>query len=102
MTLPPSRYTLFPYTTLFRSCVGQIASGRVFGDAVHVTVQIHPTVPRHGNSRIDIQICVRLLEGWSVVNAKHTLAGKGIDQHRDADRKSTRLNSSHRTISYAV
>src|SRR5207248_7120532 len=37
-----------------------------------------------------------------------TYSGRGIDQatrrrnYEDADRKSTRLNSSHRTISYAV
>src|SRR5207249_10784536 len=32
----------------------------------------------------------------------HTRAGLRAEQHMDADRKSTRLNSSHVSISYAV
>src|SRR3712207_8234780 len=81
----PPRSTLFPYTTLFRSRVdgGQRAVG-VFREIL---------VARR----------VEQVEG-------HTLPLEGHDRrgHRDAallldlDRKSTRLNSSHANISYAV
>src|SRR5438270_8620316 len=73
MTLPPPRYTLFPYTTLFRS------------DAV--------TPAR--NLRNSAAAIIAALSVDSV-----TLGRKvGISRR---DRKSTRLNSSHSQISYAV
>src|SRR5256885_8219361 len=76
----PPRSTLFPYTTLFRSrgLVGN-AVGAV--DGVEVAVEPEPrNHPPRG---------VGLLGGG--------------DRHRAAgDRKSTRLNSRHLVISYAV
>src|ERR1041385_1955134 len=57
----PPRSTLFPYTTLFRSCIGQLAAAMPDID-----------VPQPGQT---------------------------VDH---LDRKSTRLNSSHGYISYAV
>src|SRR2546426_8295249 len=68
----PPRSTLFPYTTLFRSCTG---SRLAFSD--HVTVR----------SR-SIRICCR-----DMCASMRLLP---------TDRKSTRLNSSHLVISYAV
>src|SRR5689334_23390103 len=72
----PPRSTLFPYTTLFRS--GD--RGRPLRDAQR---------PRAGHEAAD--------EG---------LPDQGIDEpdehRRTRDRKSTRLNSSHSSISYAV
>src|SRR2546421_4752817 len=76
----PPRSTLFPYTTLFRS------------ERVRPPV-ILPTCP-HG--------CVHG-QGQHVVLPEvieERLAGGGV--HRLRDRKSTRLNSSHDQISYAV
>src|SRR5437588_8411207 len=69
----PPRSTLFPYTTLFRSQVGPL-----------------PAV------RLD-QIVAQTA---SALDAAHN---RGLI-HRDVkpDRKSTRLNSSHTVISYAV
>src|SRR5260221_14006663 len=58
----PPRSTLFPYTTLFRSCLRRTLRGRAVL-ALHVIHALHP---------------------------------------RRLDRKSTRLNSSHTVISYAV
>src|SRR5262245_62197658 len=89
---PPPRSTLFPYTTLFRS---------------------------HGNAQLGIEIGQRLVE------QEHLRVAHDRAPHRDAlalaarqlpwialeqtaerenvgDRKSTRLNSSHLGISYAV
>src|SRR3712207_7971514 len=70
----PPRSTLFPYTTLFRS------------DAVH------QLAPRHVHGAGDGH-ALELVHRPAV---EHHHVGAG------ADRKSTRLNSSHANISYAV
>src|SRR5438045_4911557 len=76
----PPRSTLFPYTTLFRSIVPLPDTLREVG------VLLEPlTIAEKGlNQAFEIQ---RRLKVW---------------QPRRADRKSTRLNSSHLGISYAV
>src|SRR3712207_8168789 len=83
MILRPPRSTLFPYTTLFRSAAAPVA-GRVLPlgrqDALH---------------RADHPLS-RLLGGVRVRHEEPALR-----PHRP-DRKSTRLNSSHANISYAV
>src|SRR5947209_20368224 len=76
----PPTSTLFPYTTLFRSSEGQVVAVR----------------DRH----------------VKCIGAKLSGAGGGLGVERqdwfaffigqDLDRKSTRLNSSHANISYAV
>src|SRR2546426_8901172 len=79
----PPRSTLFPYTTLFRSRNG--ARPRAVGRARA------PGAPRTGADR-------RGPRGGGVPAARH-------EPRMDArlrDRKSTRLNSSHLVISYAV
>src|SRR5207244_13119498 len=81
-TPPPSRSPLFPYTTLFRSVLGSIK------DAV-----------RGRDNLVSLPASGRIL-----VNAP---AGAWVVQHDGSkrflsDRKSTRLNSSHQIISYAV
>src|SRR3712207_6849840 len=76
----PPRSTLFPYTTLFRS--QRLAAGA--GDpAVPDLVPRHLRVPEKG----------RPADGSS---EQLLLSENGLD------RKSTRLNSSHANISYAV
>src|SRR3712207_8496186 len=71
----PPRSTLFPYTTLFRSHRAHHRAVEHVGQELHEqVVGGHPAVdPQHGERQ----------------------AGVG-------DRKSTRLNSSHANISYAV
>src|SRR3712207_7284167 len=82
----PPRSTLFPYTTLFRSATGNPdPAATLYNEAA---------------------------DGWSAYHhvLEHALAllgqGRCLTQlgHPDAqrDRKSTRLNSSHANISYAV
>src|SRR2546422_8413030 len=68
----PPRSTLFPYTTLFRSV--SLSSGD------------------HDDDRNETETAIRL------TNA----ARAERPEHNDTDRKSTRLNSSHGYISYAV
>src|SRR5436190_17184683 len=79
----PPRSTLFPYTTLFRSGVHRRAQGRRLGRAAGALdlAQHLPPQERVGRSH----------------------DGRLGPGHEDAqDRKSTRLNSSHTVISYAV
>src|SRR5688572_31402420 len=87
------RSTLFPYTTLFRS------GG---GDDEHR--EGHERRQRDGQIRMLAQGPERLLGavggGRKAVRAQ---AHPGQESHeREVDRKSTRLNSSHSQISYAV
>src|SRR5262245_66455401 len=78
---PPPRSTLFPYTTLFRSS--------------RPSVRI--TIPE-GFHRFDI---ADRLHRQGVAGQKAFLAASS-DRALLVDRKSTRLNSSHLGISYAV
>src|SRR2546426_2531804 len=76
----PPRSTLFPYTTLFRSAL--LLQGIIgFGVAL-------PSSPG--------------FVGVFEAATRATLAVYGIGATRAVDRKSTRLNSSHLVISYAV
>src|SRR5947207_10850189 len=80
----PPRSTLFPYTTLFRSAkIGRrITEGAGDKDAGIVDKDVEPAEPL--DHRRDEPLDFR---GASLV---------------EGDRKSTRLNSSHTVISYAV
>src|SRR3712207_7108688 len=81
----PPRSTLFPYTTLFRSRVGDDDPRRV------LLTGLHPA--DLGDEAVgDVEVGGG---GRDRVSADAGLAGL-------PDRKSTRLNSSHANISYAV
>src|SRR5260221_9599231 len=82
----PPRSTLFPYTTLFRSSDGeQFVEWRLAADAM---VEIHVF------DRSAVGIERRQIVGRRRQEGAHCAQSK--------DRKSTRLNSSHTVISYAV
>src|SRR5256885_4895940 len=84
----PPRSTLFPYTTLFRSqhfqrgqrMLAQSALGRIARNPGHI--ELH-----RGQRAADVIV---------------DLAGNAGALALGGDRKSTRLNSSHLVISYAV
>src|SRR5262245_65389081 len=80
----PPRSTLFPYTTLFRSTIAP----RIF--LVNSTTLADG---KFGNSRGH-----KMLSS-SALNLPITAC---VQRSRRSDRKSTRLNSSHLGISYAV
>src|SRR3712207_7290154 len=82
----PPRSTLFPYTTLFRSQKGEDAA-----------LMIHVA---HG----DVVVAVGDVERVGVRKQRSQLVRRAGDVvlGADGDRKSTRLNSSHANISYAV
>src|SRR5437899_4990846 len=74
----PPRSTLFPYTTLFRSL--KVPTPKLVEPSLKVTVPV--AVPAPGE--VTLTVAVKVTD-WP-----------------NTDRKSTRLNSSHLGISYAV
>src|SRR5258707_7902318 len=80
----PPRSTLFPYTTLFRSVVGP--------------TKRKPRLRRSLAMAVDSGVVAGTSPEWGRLRP----TGSGAYAHRKADRKSTRLNSSHANISYAV
>src|SRR3712207_8768101 len=91
----PPRSTLFPYTTLFRSHPGV---------ALHAAVGAQG-IERHagkGGTGVEVEMAV----GDGIYG--HSAEAQGVHgipsaRHESRrDRKSTRLNSSHANISYAV
>src|SRR5437588_4482044 len=93
---PPSS-TLFPYTTLFRSDLGRHA-GEGLGAVEVAALQRRPGGGQEG-LRV-VATLVRILEdlGGGVLPREVD----GVERLGLVDRKSTRLNSSHTVISYAV
>src|SRR3712207_8669646 len=87
----PPRSTLFPYTTLFRSAVKN--RDPAHEEAVS-TVLASSGEPSAGAGRG--MVSMRDEEMQRIADRA------GLDQRRTEDRKSTRLNSSHANISYAV
>src|SRR5207249_11634521 len=87
---PPPRPTLFPYTTLFRSAP---ADERV-PPAEHEAVRL-----RHRLRGGRVGRHARRLPQRADRPPGHELRRH---EHQPGDRKSTRLNSSHVSISYAV
>src|SRR5258705_5491233 len=84
----PPRSTLFPYTTLFRSMALRPLVF-LFGPLIVALSDLSPEENSKGSMRQEVLL--KLFAMW-----EPTVAGRGID------RKSTRLNSSHLGISYAV
>src|SRR2546422_4590835 len=87
----PPRSTLFPYTTLFRSCQR--------GTYRELTTDI-PLVLLHGEIHACDDARGRVMDGTTVCPGYIWINGRLLTGQRD--RKSTRLNSSHGYISYAV
>src|SRR5258708_23719415 len=84
----PPRSTLFPYTTLFRS--PGVVSGLMASTAYNVSEPLshHTVIEARSTRRCAIMTVI-------------SPSTRG-DHGHDGDRKSTRLNSSHQIISYAV
>src|SRR3712207_8695801 len=76
----PPRSTLFPYTTLFRSDLGAVIGNKPMPRS-EVTKKVWDYIKANG---------LQDQQNKRMINAD------------DKDRKSTRLNSSHANISYAV
>src|SRR3712207_8622749 len=83
----PPRSTLFPYTTLFRSERGLLHGGRHVARVDGVDAQLRVLHPEDGG---EVAQC-------GLARSVAAPARVGL-----RDRKSTRLNSSHANIPYAV
>src|SRR5206468_12602487 len=96
----PPRSTLFPYTTLFRSVSKKFGRESLDGPKANTTVDSHPpqvfiATPTPGEwTNKDVLRWIAQDAASGVASVIVTLDGR--------DRKSTRLNSSHDQISYAV
>src|SRR5688572_32736145 len=84
----PPRSTLFPYTTLFRSFNGSVMQVR-YAPVTNQNVVTYTTIVEVSNP--DLKLRPGMTATASIITAQ-----------REEDRKSTRLNSSHSQISYAV
>src|SRR3712207_7890734 len=85
----PPRSTLFPYTTLFRS--------------VEEPVLAHgPAALAHDAAVVDVPLVLLLHARVLEHRGGRRRARDAPAQQERGDRKSTRLNSSHANISYAV
>src|SRR5260221_8197435 len=87
----PPRSTLFPYTTLFRSAIGEADLVRedlfFFEGNTHLPMEQHAAVALWSpDGKLTL---------WTSTQTPHYVSFP-------SDRKSTRLNSSHTVISYAV
>src|SRR2546430_13561047 len=78
----PPRSTLFPYTTLFRSFVGALSTKSPARGTLVAGLS--------ERGRVNVRVGVPAIEIVERIVSRHI------------DRKSTRLNSSHSQISYAV
>src|SRR5258708_15994864 len=93
----PPRSTLFPYTTLFRSCAAKCLKeeNRLAGNMAVVTIMANLGL-------------MKALRSWSVEALVTPVGDRFVSDKLEecggviGDRKSTRLNSSHQIISYAV
>src|SRR5687768_17804062 len=91
MILPPPRSTLFPYTTLFRSTgSGEWIRWHSLAADLLEVIKRQPNAAKETKEQ----------PGATVISFLPT--GGGVGNTTLADRKSTRLNSSHGYISYAV
>src|SRR5256885_13178294 len=87
----PPRSPLFPYTTLSRS------------EAVHVENR-HAAAPPDGTSRVEPldHAGIRQQGRKELARQRQRMQAQPVSGLVAEDRKSTRLNSSHLVISYAV
>src|SRR5690242_21096266 len=88
MNRRPPRPTLFPYTTLFRSIIDHIEILQDGASAIY------------GSDAIAGVINIITVKNYNGAEANAYMGVYKGDGH--TDRKSTRLNSSHMSISYAV
>src|SRR5258705_5985743 len=91
----PPRSTLFPYTTLFRSYRSYTNSEALTTAYIDLTKKLFPLI---GEKGLSAAVYTQTTDVEIEVNGLMTYDREIVK----IDRKSTRLNSSHLCISYAV
>src|SRR2546427_950548 len=94
----PPRSTLFPYTTLFRSRLERVSECLVRHVVKSMSALDHWKRDHISNLMTDAQVRKRV----SVLTSTTPCICGACGWPGSLDRKSTRLNSSHSQISYAV
>src|SRR5947208_8999870 len=92
MIRPPPRLTLFPYTTLFRSHSGAALLFKIWTThlrSLFLQTQVEKMQSTIVGKYMELPVLLGILASMP-------------PQPLSIDRKSTRLNSSHQIISYAV
>src|SRR3712207_9365248 len=98
----PPRSTLFPYTTLFRSMLDDGSGHCVSRRTKEASIMALPPVVDHAPWRKELDE-LRAREKAATRELDAIAAQRRrLPMVRMPDRKSTRLNSSHANISYAV
>src|SRR5689334_24066574 len=96
----PSITTLFPYTTLFRSGLGEAR------EALTILRPLPERFRKLGHRSNHIESEVLLARALAAADlpgeASHVAAQAEADARAHADRKSTRQNFSHSSLSYAA
>src|SRR3712207_7477342 len=90
MIRPPPRSTLFPTTTLFRS-----------GAASHAGAEVFARAAEHDDAAAGHVFAAVVADTFDYCERARVAHGEAF-AGAAIDRKSTRLNSSHANISYAV
>src|SRR5690348_17442743 len=99
MTRQPPRSTLFPYTTLFRSLI-KPAAGETYHAIESPKGELGYFIVSDGKSTNPYRFRVRPPSFCNLQGLRKLVRGHLVADV--VDRKSTRLNSSHPSISYAV
>src|SRR5207249_11789429 len=92
--------TLFPYTTLFRSEIVTMGEGGPLGDSWMMPALVRPVRYDPGHKRFLVLKRMTLRVEFAAATTAQLKVRPAV--RPGADRKSTRLNSSHVSISYAV
>src|SRR5690606_41762047 len=99
--LPPSSSTLFPYTTLFRS--DHLDYHVTFENYIKAKKKYFDELSADAFALVNADDKRGMVMLQNTKARKHTFGlKKMVDYKGKIDRKSTRLNSSHVKISYAV
>src|SRR3712207_9124715 len=98
----PPRSTLFPYTTLFRSVGGDLLAGRLALGAWLLAVGGIVYRLFRAYERLRPGAAVTGIGAYVLAATSIVFVAVAAPTRDDLDRKSTRLNSSHANISYAV
>src|SRR5690606_40571969 len=102
MIRPPPRTTIFPYTTLFRSVENKVLAVNVLSTQHEQLSNAFASSKFSSEERFNLGEWSALETGSPILQDALVSFDCEIQDIQQVDRKSTRLNSSHVKISYAV